>query len=155
MDPFVVKNITFGVEDSVISISGALLGINAANLKKREVVVSGFIVILVGALSMMYGAFVSDSAYLKSSKENDKSVFRVMYYSLVMFFSYFSVGLLLLSPFYFGVENPGKHVLSYASVIFGILLYNNERDIQKTTVMFIAGMSLLLGSIAIGDQLKI
>ncbi len=154
MDPFVLKNMTFGIEDSVISISGALLGINAANLKKEEIVVSGFIVILVGALSMMYGSFVSDSAFLKSSKE-EKNLLQVIYYSLVMFFSYFSVGLLLLSPFYFNLKNPSAYVLSYASVILMGLLYNNERDIVRTVTIFTVGMSLLFGSIYVGDKIKI
>ena len=154
MDPFVLKNMTFGVEDSVISISGALLGINAANLKNNEIVISGFIVILVGALSMMYGAFVSDSAFLKSSKE-DISIFKVIYYSLVMFVSYFSVGMLLLSPFYLNLKNPSLYVLTYASIILMMLLYNNERDIVKTIAIFCVGMSLLFGSIYIGDKIKL
>lgn len=149
MDPYVLKNIVFGIEDSVISISGALLGINAANLKNKEILVSGFIIILVGALSMMYGSFVSDSVIA------DKNI-NLLKSSFAMFFSYFCVGLLLLSPFYFNLNNPGMFVLSYAAIILIILLYNStKKDIKKTITLFLIGMSLLLGSIYIGDEIKI
>lgn len=149
MDPYILKNIVFGIEDSVISISGALLGIDAANLKNQEIVVSGFIVILVGALSMMYGSFVSDSVIADENTNLIKS-------SLVMFLSYFVVGLVLLSPFYLNLNNPSIFVLSYASIILSILLYNStNKNIKKSINLFLLGMSLLLGSVYIGDKIKI
>ena len=129
-DPFVIKNLTFGIEDSIISTSGVLLGVNAANLSRQEILITGFILVLVESLSMSYGTFISDEAFSKT-EGTSKTTIDVFYYALVMFLSYFLIGMILLSPFYFNLKNPSVYVIAIALSLLAFIIYFNEKNLQK------------------------
>lgn len=153
-DPFVIKNMTFGIEDSIISTAGVLLGVNAANLSRQEILITGFILVLVESLSMSYGTFISDEAFLKTLDGTQKDIKDIVFYALIMFFSYFIIGLTLLTPFYFNFFNPSAYVILIALTLLFSINYFNEKNLQKVFVIFTIGAILMFVSISVGDVIK-
>lgn len=153
LDSFVLKNMTFGIEDSIVSTSGVLLGVNAANLTRREILITGFILVLVESLSMAYGTFISDEAFIKS-EGTTKDLNQVLFYALIMFLSYFIIGIVLLSPFYFNLKNPSKYVIFIGLTLLLFVIYYNEKNLNKVFVTFLIGILLMYISIKVGDIIK-
>jgi VIT1/CCC1 family predicted Fe2+/Mn2+ transporter len=107
-----LRNSIFGAEDSLVSTVGLLSGISFAGLASREIIVSGAILIIVEALSMGAGAYISEDSTndletVAQKKDNQ------LYDSLVMFMSYLLVGLIPLSPYLF---SPDTRLAFYWSV---------------------------------------
>jgi VIT1/CCC1 family predicted Fe2+/Mn2+ transporter len=152
IDPFILKNIVFGIEDSIVSTTGVLLGVSAAKFKRRELLISGFILILVESLSMSYGVFLSDDSFLQKLG-SEHSISKVFKYSLAMFISYFIVGLMLLSPYYFGVENASFVTFALALTMLTTLVLYIEKDKQKAVIITVVGALLMYISITVGKEL--
>ena len=99
MDPFIARNLTFGIEDSLISTTGVLVGIAAANFEARHIVATGLVLIVAEAFSMAYGAFLSEENFIRSEGKRRAPLRETALYGAVMFASYFAVGLVLLAPY--------------------------------------------------------
>ena len=151
-DPFIVKNVTFGIEDSLISTTGVLVGVAAAKFKRREILVTGFILILVEAMSMAYGAFLSDENFMKASKE-EYTVRQVISYALFMFISYFLVGLILLIPFALNLPRASMWVVGIALTLLVSLIMYSEANVTKTIILTVIGAILMSISYLFGGML--
>ena len=151
-DPFVLKNIVFGIEDSIVSTTGVLLGVSAAKFQRRELLISGFILILVESLSMSYGVFLSDDSFLQTLG-SEHGILTVLKYSLAMFISYFSVGLLLLSPYYFDLDNASFITFVLALTMLTALVMYIEKNKRKAIIITIIGALLMYISITVGKEL--
>lgn len=148
-DPFITKNLTFGIEDSLISTTGVLLGIAAAKFRQRDIVVAGFILILVEALSMSYGAFLSDENFMKTDKRHYTTK-QIMQYGAVMFVSYFCVGLILLLPYILTLPHASVWVVSIALVLLALLIVSYEHNTKRIIALLGIGAVLMTVSIVIG-----
>lgn len=148
-DPFVVRNMTFGIQDSIISTTGVLLGVAAAKFRKREIIITGLVLIIVEALSMAYGTFLSDENFLKLSNEH-YTVTTIIKYSIIMFVSYFAVGLILISPFFFDTPYASSITIILAMLMLTILIGKYEKKKLKGLVVLGVGAVLLAISIGIG-----
>ena len=154
-NPFFVRNLTYGIEDSLISTTGVLVAIALAGLKRREILVTGFALIAVESLSMASGAFVSEDNFMKTSATREYTDREIFGYAVVMFTSYFITGLLLLSPFLFRFPTP--YVWSIVITIVGLftLVYVFQENTRKAAIQTIIGSVILAISIAIGKYMKI
>lgn len=151
-DPFIVKNLTFGIEDSLISTTGVLVGIAAAKFRKREIIVAGLILIIVEALSMTYGAFLSDENFLKAS-DKPYSTCQIVKYSLAMFLSYFLVGLVLLVPYAMDVPSPSIITVFIAMAMLSLLIIKYEKNTKRVVVLLSVGAILMTVSILLGKHM--
>lgn len=151
-DPFIVKNLTFGIEDSLVSTTGVLVGIAAAKFQRREILVAGLILITVEALSMTYGAFLSDENFLKAS-EKPYTTQQIMQYSLAMFLSYFLIGLVLLTPYAAKLPYPSAITVTIAMLILLLLISKFEKNTKRIAVLLIVGAILMTVSIALGSHM--
>ena len=111
-----MRNFIFGVEDSLVSTVGLLSGVSFAGLGSRYIIASGIILILVEAISMGAGVFISeDSANeLKTDDKPDNKISD----AVVMFISYITVWIIPLLPYFFS-QYTGTAF--YYSVIFSLL----------------------------------
>lgn len=151
-DPFIVKNLTFGIEDSLISTTGVLLGIAAAKFQRREILIAGIILITVEALSMTYGAFLSDENFFKAS-EKPYTTLQIMEYSVAMFVSYFLVGLILLVPYAIDAPYPAMWTVVVAMTILLILIAKFEKRKERVVVLVTIGGILMTVSILLGKYM--
>lgn len=152
-DPFFVRNLTFGIEDSLISTTGVLVGIAAANFNVKHIIVTGIILIIIEASSMAYGAFLSENNFFHTSN-TERTTADISKYAVVMFVSYFIVGVFLLLPFAMKVPYPIPTVLGIAWCMLASLIVFFERDKKKALHLTILGGMLMLLSVWIGKNLK-
>jgi VIT1/CCC1 family predicted Fe2+/Mn2+ transporter len=114
-----LRNFIFGAEDGLVSTVGLLSGVSFAGLASREIIVSGIILILVEALSMGAGVYISEDSTNEladgQKKENQLND------SLVMFFSYMMVGLIPLMPYIFIPDTRQAFYYSVASTIIALI----------------------------------
>jgi hypothetical protein len=151
-DPFIVRNVVFGLEDSIISTTGVLVGIAAAKFKRREVLVAGFILILVEAMSMSYGAFLSEESFLKTAKQ-DHQTKQVIGYAIAMFVSYFGIGLILLAPFWLDLPFASAWTASMAMIFLTLLIMVHEHDPIRVSILAVIGGILMTISVLLGKNM--
>jgi len=111
-----LRNFVFGVEDSIVSTVGLLSGVSFAGLTSRYIIASGIILILVEAISMGAGVFISEDSgnELKTIDRPDNKIVD----ALIMFFSYLLVGIIPLSPYIFSENTISAF---YYSITFSLL----------------------------------
>lgn len=94
-----LRSFTFGVEDSLSSTVGLLSGLAIAGVARDTIFISGVILILVEAVSMSIGDFLSEHASEEYLHHRAVSSRRSILDALIMFFSYIVAGLVPLIPY--------------------------------------------------------
>ncbi|OGC48803.1 hypothetical protein A3A69_00850 [candidate division WWE3 bacterium RIFCSPLOWO2_01_FULL_37_15] len=95
-----IRNIIFGIEDSLVSTSGFLFGLATTSYETPQIFTSGIIIISVEAVSMGAGAFLTEKETKEidpNSKEIKKS--NPFLDGILMFASYFIAGFIPLLPY--------------------------------------------------------
>lgn len=151
-DPFIIKNLTFGIEDSLISTTGVLVGIAAASFQRREILITGLILITVEALSMTYGSFLSDENFMKAS-DMPYTTKQIIEYSVAMFVAYFLVGLILLFPYAARLPYPSAITVVVALTLLLILIIKFEKKPKRVATLLLVGAILMTVSIVLGNNL--
>lgn len=93
------RNFIFGVEDGLVSTVGLLSGIAAADIPRTTIILTGIILIMVEALSMAAGSFLSESSveeYLSHTQSDGRIPAAG---GLVMFVAYVLAGFVPLAPY--------------------------------------------------------
>ncbi len=93
------RNFVFGVEDSLVSTVGLVSGIAIAGLGKEQIFATGVILILVEAVSMSAGSFLSESSVEELETHKDKASKMSVRAAAVMLVSYALSGLIPLLPY--------------------------------------------------------
>ncbi len=153
MDPFLIRNIVYGIEDSLISTTGVVVGTHFAKVPNKYIIVSGLILVFVEALSMAYGAFVSDESFLIFEKKQYTNK-QLLIYGFTMFFSYLFTGLIILLPYFWNLQKP--YIYSILIVIIGLFLLflKTNKSLKKNILLTTIGYLILIISIKIGTFLK-
>lgn len=144
------KNFIFGAEDSLVSTVGLLAGIVAAGVTKKEVVISGIVLICVEAFSMSVGSFLSEKATEESSTEIKKSKkSNPLLASIIMFISYFVCGLIPLLPYFIIVTQQAFWLSIVASLISLFILGIISGKILKINILKNSIRIFIMGGLAI------
>lgn len=152
-DPFFVRNLVYGLEDSFISTTGMLAGVAFAGMPLPYIVMSGIVLITVEALSMAFGAFVSEESFMIASKKSYKTA-QVFLYAFTMFVSYVVAGLIVLAPYVLALQHHYAYSIGLAIVcLFGIV-YGLQRDLAKAILMTVVGSAILAITIFVGRVLE-
>lgn len=148
-DPFFVRNVSFGLEDSLISTTGVLVGIAAAGLHHKTIVKTGLILIFVEAICMAYGAFLAEENFLKTAKQK-YTLQQLLFYALVMFLSYMVAGLIPLLPFVFGWPHaiPASMTLAMSSLF--VMIWVFQQNLHKALTMTVIGTVIMTISVTLG-----
>jgi len=110
-----LRNFVFGAEDGLVSTVGLLSGVTFAGLSPREIILSGVILIMVEAISMAAGVYISEDSEKEldpNEKENQFSD------AAVMLFSYALIGLIPLLPYLLTPEPRLAFYWSIAASLF-------------------------------------
>ena len=150
-DSFFWRNLVYGVEDSLLSTTGLVVGIAMAGMPRRAILVTGAILVLVEAMSMAFGAFVSESTFVEKSQIAAPHRLRV--YATVMFVAYCVAGLIPMLPFAFDVAAPVAWSVALSmSSLFGMMLvaHHTPRRAAGITAVgcVILGISIGVGRFA-------
>lgn len=94
-----MRNFVFGGEDSLVSTVGLLSGIAAAGVHRREVILTGVVLIFVEALSMAVGSFLSENSAEEYLAKKTVPIHDAVEGAVIMFISYFVLGFIPLFPY--------------------------------------------------------
>jgi VIT1/CCC1 family predicted Fe2+/Mn2+ transporter len=155
-DPFFVRNLVYGVEDSLISTTGVVVGVAWSGLAGRDVIITGLILVLVEAMSMSFGAFMSEDAFMDHDDARPPASARqIARYAGVMFVSYVLAGLLPLAPFLLGAKHAWRYSMALAVLgLLGLafLTQPKERAVgaRAKKAGLLAGVGTLILGVSVG-----
>lgn len=144
------RNFIFGSEDSLVSTVGLLAGIASAGVPRKEIIISGIVLICVEAFSMSVGSFLSETETEESSYKNDSKENNSIVASVIMLVSYIIYGLIPLSPYVF---MDTKHAFWWSivsSIVFLFVLGLISAKILKIKVLKTTLKMTIMGGLAIG-----
>lgn len=111
-----IRNIIFGIEDSLAATVGLLSGIAAEAVPHETVLLTGFVYIFVEAFSMGVGSFLSEESAQEYERTRTVSSARAAAGGLVMFASCVLAGLVPIIPY---LIFPSAYALA-GSIAFSI-----------------------------------
>ncbi|MBP7832222.1 MAG: VIT1/CCC1 transporter family protein [Candidatus Levybacteria bacterium] len=142
-----LRSTVFGFQDALVSTTGVIVGVAIGTQDKSVVLLAGVATIMVEALSMAAGQYMSEKTVQQMNKTK-KHTDNLVIGALIMYGSYFLGGLVPLLPI---VIFPLPQA-SYVSIIFSLLgllvLGIIKAKIVKESVVRSALEILLLGGAA-------
>lgn len=150
-----IRNILFGIEDSLVSTSGFLFGLSAAEYTRSQVFVAGIIIITVEAVSMGAGAFLTEkeTVEIDAKRKEQESPIKD---GLLMLVSYFAAGFIPLTP-YLLFNGALAQIISLAAAVIALyfLGYIPTKKVKSgLRMVIIAGLAATVGFL-VGSVLKI
>lgn len=106
-----IRNVVFGIEDSLVSTVGLLSGIAAVGVPHAIVLMTGFVLIFVEGVSMAIGSFLSEESAQEYERGASAASGRSFLGALVMLVSYVIAGLVPVAPYLFAA---GLHALYWS-----------------------------------------
>lgn len=150
--PTYIRNIVFGVEDSLVSTVGLLSGVAVAGVPNRTIILTGVVLIFVEAFSMGIGSLLSEHSVEQLEQKGEAEIHKSFGGAGAMFFSYFVAGFVPLLPylladgtkafwFSIGASLTGLFLLGYLSA--RVLNINAVKHGLK--MLFFGGLAVILG----------
>lgn len=145
-----LRNLIFGVEDSLVSTVGLLSGVAAAGVSKSTIFLTGVVLIFVEAFSMGVGSFISEHAVEEYTKKEEADHSHTLIGGIIMFISYFVAGFIPLFP-YLIAEIRTAFIVSIALSLLALFLLGALSGKSFGIRVWKRGVQMLvLGGIAIG-----
>lgn len=148
----VLRNLVFGVEDSLVSTVGLLSGIAVAGVPRKTIFLTGVILVMVEALSMAVGSYLSETSVQEYQKQKNASFDHSFVGGVVMFVSYLAAGLVPLVP-YLIVEGANALILSITATLVVLFLLGAASGRVTGISIIKSGFRMLLlggGAIVLG-----
>jgi VIT1/CCC1 family predicted Fe2+/Mn2+ transporter len=154
-----LQSAMFGFNDALVSTTGVIVGISTGTSNKDVVILAGVVTILVEALSMGSGQYLSSKSAHQLEKTN---AFKVPLISgIIMFWAYFAAGLVPLLPILLFPMEYSRDVAIVASLIGLLTLGYVKGKIVKVSplksaieIFIIGGLATAIG-IIVGNVLAI
>lgn len=153
----IVRNLIFGVEDSLVSTVGFVSGVAVAGLTGREVILTGTILIVVEAFSMGVGSYLSEDAAEEFIDNKKGASSSTLVGAIIMFVSYIFSGLIPLSPYLFFTPNfaiiPSVILSCLSLFLLGAISarYFHRNSLKHGVKMFVIGGIAIAAGILIGQ----
>lgn len=148
-----LRNVIFGAEDSLVSTTGLVVGVSVGSQDLRVALMAGFVALVVEAISMGVGAYLSEQAVHElEPKHKDNLLFE----GLLMFGSYSIAGMIPLAPLLFlpyPASTFGTIVAAFVGLFalgYGKGRYLGISALRSGTQMLVLGGLATLAGIAVG-----
>lgn len=142
----------YGLEDSLISTSGVVIGMSMTGMSNSTVITAGTILVLVESLSMSFGSFVSEDSFLTgvNATHTWKDVIK---YSAVMMGSYMLAGLIPMLPFLLGLDHAWKWSVGGTLIALFGLMYWYKKVVSHAALLTCIAASILIITITASKHL--
>lgn len=111
---FPVRETIFGLEDSIVSTLGIVVGIAAGTDNRYIVILSALVVVVVESLSMSAGTYLSNKSQMEITHQQGGIVKKSITDSFYMGISYILGGFISVLPFFF--LHPASAVLPSVAI---------------------------------------
>jgi VIT1/CCC1 family predicted Fe2+/Mn2+ transporter len=156
-----IRNIIFGVSDSLVSTVGLLSGIDASGTSRNIIILTGITYAFVEAFSMAVGSFLSEQSVEEDCTGGEIKASGPFIAGLIMFLSFIAASFIPIIPYIFFRLT----IALWISIGFSILalFVVGMISAKKTRVnilkhglkmVFLGGMAIVIG-IIVGKFLKI
>lgn len=144
-----LRNFTFGVEDSLVSTVGLLAGIAAANIDRATIIITGFVLIFVEAFSMAIGSLLSEQSAEEYEEKKEVSLSKPALAAGVMFVSYVVAGLVPVLPYLLMEKGTAFKVSIGMTLVALFMLGIFNARVNKVGALKDGLQTLVMGGIAI------
>jgi VIT1/CCC1 family predicted Fe2+/Mn2+ transporter len=144
-----LRNFAFGVEDGLVSTVGLLAGVAATDVTRREVLITGVILVIVEGFSMATGSFLSESEGETYERGTRGSARRPLIDGAIMFGSYLLAGLIPLAPYVFFEIDVALYISIILSLVSLAGLGAVSARISKVGLLRNALRMLAIGGVAV------
>lgn len=149
-----LRSTVFGFQDALVSTTGVIVGVAAGTQDKQIVLLAGAVTIMVEALSMAVGQYMSEKTVHQMDKSG-KHTDNLYIGALIMYISYFLGGLVPLVPIVL-FRLPEASIISIVFSLVGLFALGVARaKLVKESALRSALEVLILGGIATGIGLLV
>lgn len=143
-----LQSALFGFNDALVSTTGVIVGVSIGTGNKQAVILAGVVTILVEAISMGSGQYLSSKSAHQLEKDN--SLKTPIISGLIMFGAYFLAGLVPLFAIVLSPMNYAAAVAIIAALLCLAVLGFAKGKIVKVSPIKSALEMLIIGSLATG-----
>ena len=140
-----LQSAMFGFNDALVSTTGVIVGISTGTGDKQIVILAGIVTILVEALSMGYGQYLSSKSVHQLNKLDTVKVPIVS--GLIMFCAYFLAGLVPLLTIIVTPISYARNAAIVAALFFLLILGYAKGKIVKVSPLRSALEVFVIGGI--------
>jgi VIT1/CCC1 family predicted Fe2+/Mn2+ transporter len=141
-----LQSALFGFNDALVSTTGVIVGVSTGTNNKEVVVLAGVVTILVEALSMGSGQYLSSKSI---HQLDEKKLTRVPIISgIIMFIAYFLAGLVPLLPILIFPISMSRNVAIVSALVGLFILGYAKGRIVKVSPLKSAAEIVIIGGIA-------
>jgi VIT1/CCC1 family predicted Fe2+/Mn2+ transporter len=156
ISPDYIHSVFFGVEDSLVSTTGALAGIAVGAGSTEVILLTGLVIIAVESTSMAASEFVSEET--EEDIEKLKNPASPLVSGLIIFITYVLAGLIPLAPYLF-LPHPTAIPVSIGLALLGLIILGvykgkitHKSPVRSAIEVFViggiaAGIGLVVGLI--------
>ncbi|MBU6370786.1 MAG: VIT1/CCC1 transporter family protein [Patescibacteria group bacterium] len=144
-----LRNIIFGVIDSLVSTVGLLAGIDIGGTAPRVIIMTGIVYAFVEAFSMAVGSFLSEESTEEYDARGEVSGARAALSAFVMFVSFVLASCIPILPYVFLAPVAAFWVSIVASVAALFLVGLAAAKVSRVRMLDHAAKMALLGGAAI------
>lgn len=155
-----IRNIIFGITDSLVSTVGFLAGISAGGVSREVIILTGLVYTFVEAFSMAAGSFLSEGYAQDYEANNELSYKRPLFASMIMFISYILVSIVPIIPYFFLAPPSALWISVVLSMSALFIAGSAVAKISKINPMkhglkmiFLGGIAIFIG-IIVGKIIK-
>jgi VIT1/CCC1 family predicted Fe2+/Mn2+ transporter len=143
-----VRNVVFGISDSLVSTVGLLSGIDVSGTTRHAIIVTGLVYAFVESFSMAVGSYLSEAS-AEEYESKDENTARPLVGGTIMFASFIVASLVPILPYLFLELTQALWASIFVSVIaLFVVGYVNAKNAKRRVVRHAVRMALL-GGIAI------
>lgn len=154
-----LQSAVFGVNDALVSTTGVMVGISAGTGDKSIIILAGVVTILVEALSMGSGQYLSlKSAHEYTKTSNQKEA---IISGIVMYLGYIVGGLVPLLPIFFLPVEQSRLAAIVAALLGLLILGYTKGKIVKVSpvrsaieIFIVGGIATIIG-LLVGNVLSV
>lgn len=156
-----LRNIIFGISDSLVSTVGLLAGIDVSGTSRQIIILTGVTYAFVEAFSMAVGSFLSEQSVEQGAINGEIGVTGPFTAGMIMFLSFIIASFIPILPYMFFT----LHIALYLSIGLSILALfivgmisakkTNVRILKSGFRMaLLGGMAIIIG-VVVGKFLKV
>lgn len=155
-----LRNIIFGVTDSLVSTVGLLSGIDVSGSSRQTVILTGIVYAFVEAFSMAIGSFLSEESAEEYESQQEVSDKKPFYAGFVMFLSFIIASFIPIVPYLiFGITEALWFSIGFSMLalfIVGIFSakITNINALKHSLKMILLGGSAILVGVIVGKLVK-
>lgn len=156
VSPLLIRNVVFGVEDSLVSTVGVLTGIASVHIARETLILAGVVYIIVEGFSMAAGSYLSEESVQEFNAKSDVQNSNALVGGVIMFISSISAGFLVLASYFLIPSDLALYVsVCVALTALGILGYvhakiSHVKPLPRVIRMVIVGGIAIVLGIVVG-----